>query len=52
MNVQREFLILKGVKHPNIVELVDFIHDNSTCYLVLEYMAGGKLPDTRLYMKP
>ena len=52
MNVQRELLILEELKHPNIVEFFDFIEDSASCYIVLEFMAGGKLPDTRLYIEP
>lgn len=43
--VQREILVLKPLKHSNIVELVeDFvIPETDKLYLALEYMGGGTL---------
>jgi serine/threonine protein kinase len=46
-DIEREINILKLLKHPNIVELYESIHDESTgkVYLVLELVNGGELFD-------
>lgn len=45
----REIVLLKGIKHPNVVELIDTIVDteNSKIYLVLEFMDS----DLALFIK-
>lgn len=46
-DIEREINILKLLKHPNIVELYESIHDepNGKVYLVLELVNGGELFD-------
>jgi serine/threonine protein kinase len=46
-DIEREINILKLLKHPNIVELYEAIHDepNGKVYLVLELVNGGELFD-------
>lgn len=45
-DIEREINILKLLKHPNIVDLYDVIHDNDgRIYLVLELITGGELFD-------
>jgi len=46
-DIDREINILKLLKHPNIVELYESIHDevNGKVYLVLELVNGGELFD-------
>lgn len=46
-DIEREINILKLLKHPNIVELLESIHDEpaNKVYLVLELVNGGELFD-------
>lgn len=46
-DIEREINILKLLKHPNIVELYESIHDDASgkVYLVLELVNGGELFD-------
>lgn len=46
-DIEREICILKLLKHPNIVELHESIHDDASgkVYLVLELVNGGELFD-------
>jgi len=41
----REAKRLAGLHHPNIVEMIDFGHDDDRAYLVMEYLAGELLSD-------
>lgn len=42
-NVQREIEILRRLRHPNVIQLVDVIHneEKQKMYLVMEYCVGG-----------
>jgi len=42
---RREIEILSLLKHPNVVELLDWFEDKKSFYLVLEYLEGGDLFD-------
>ena len=42
---KNELLILKSLKHPNIVHLEDVKSDNKYYYIVMEYINGGSLTD-------
>jgi serine/threonine-protein kinase len=42
-NIQREAKLLKSLKHPNIVKLLDFFVDDERAYLVLERIRGSNL---------
>ncbi|XP_066198460.1 serine/threonine-protein kinase ULK3 isoform X1 [Saccopteryx leptura] len=42
-NLLTEIEILKGIRHPNIVQLKDFQWDSDNIYLVMEFCAGGDL---------
>ncbi|XP_009076465.1 PREDICTED: LOW QUALITY PROTEIN: serine/threonine-protein kinase ULK3 [Acanthisitta chloris] len=42
-NLLTEIEILKGIRHPHIVELKDFQWDNDHIYLIMEFCAGGDL---------
>ena len=42
---RREGEALKRLNHPNIVELLDVVHEGGTHYLVMEFVAGGSLED-------
>ncbi|KAM8782108.1 serine/threonine-protein kinase ULK3 isoform 1-T1 [Rhynchonycteris naso] len=42
-NLLMEIEILKGIRHPNIVQLKDFQWDSDNIYLVMEFCAGGDL---------
>lgn len=46
-DIEREIAILKLLKHPNIIQLLDVINDETTCkiYLVFELVNGGDLFD-------
>ncbi|WAQ99903.1 DCLK1-like protein [Mya arenaria] len=43
--IQNEVAILKRVKHPNIVELVEDFHSHTELFLVMELVKGGDLFD-------
>eukprot|EP01041_Mallomonas_annulata_P003822 gene3822-7616_t len=42
-NLRREVEIQCRLKHPNIVHLFGYFHDNKSVYLILEYMPQGEL---------
>ncbi len=42
---RREGEALKRLNHPNIVELLDVVHEAGTHYLVMEFVAGGSLEE-------
>ena len=42
---KNELLILKSLKHRNIVHLEDVKSDNKYYYIVMEYINGGSLTD-------
>ena len=41
--IQDEISVLSGLKHPNIIRLLDMHFANNTFYFVMEYAAGGDL---------
>ncbi|CAF5205804.1 unnamed protein product, partial [Rotaria magnacalcarata] len=41
--VKREIEIQSNLKHPNILRLYGFFHDEQRIYLLLEYAPGGEL---------
>ena len=41
--IQDEISVLSGLKHPNIIRLLDMHFTNNTFYFVMEYAAGGDL---------
>lgn len=41
--VLKEISIMRRVRHPNVVRLVDFKDTPSYCFLVMEHVAGGEL---------
>lgn len=41
----REVILMKQLNHPNIVQLLEVMENESTLYLVLEYASGGELFD-------
>ncbi|XP_023668007.1 MAP/microtubule affinity-regulating kinase 4 isoform X3 [Brienomyrus brachyistius] len=41
----REVRIMKGLKHPNIVQLFEVIETDKTLYLIMEYASGGEVFD-------
>lgn len=46
-DIDREIAILKLLKHPNIIQLLDVVHDETSkkIYLVFELVSGGDLFD-------
>jgi serine/threonine protein kinase len=44
-DLRREVEILRNMHHPNIIRLVDYLHDETLHYIVLEHSAGGDLFD-------
>ncbi|PRP87597.1 hypothetical protein PROFUN_04624 [Planoprotostelium fungivorum] len=43
VNLQREIEILRSVKHPNVLSLIEYFESESQIDLVLEFMTGGEL---------
>ncbi|KHN98891.1 serine/threonine protein kinase [Metarhizium album ARSEF 1941] len=43
--IRREVTILRGVRHPNIVRLIDMIETDRYIGIILEYASGGELFD-------
>jgi serine/threonine protein kinase len=43
--IKREISIMKLVKHPNVVCLLEVMGSKSKIYIVLEYVTGGELFD-------
>jgi 5'-AMP-activated protein kinase catalytic alpha subunit len=43
MNVSREMRIIKKLRHPNIVQLLQIMETNSKIYLIMESVLGGEL---------
>jgi len=41
--IEREISIMKSLKHPNIIPLIDLFEDNTFLYIVLELIHGGEL---------
>jgi len=48
---QKEIHILKELKHPNIVQLYDYLETKSDIFLIMEYCNGGDLGDYLLTKK-
>ncbi|NOZ91753.1 protein kinase [bacterium 3DAC] len=42
---RREFVVLRGLMHPYIVKLYDFIDTPEYVYVVMEYLPGGSLKE-------
>lgn len=43
--VTREIQILKQIRHPHIIQLLDLIETEEELYLITEYASGGELFD-------
>lgn len=43
--LEREIDIMKKLKHPHIIQLIEVLDTSETLYLVLEYVSGGELFD-------
>jgi serine/threonine protein kinase len=48
LQTRRELETLKMCKHPNIVSLIDYIENEESLYLVIDYYEGGDLYDYML----
>ena len=44
-SIKKEVMLMKMIKHPNIVSLIEVLASNSKIYLVLELIKGGDLFD-------
>ncbi|CAO3612935.1 unnamed protein product [Cunninghamella blakesleeana] len=42
-NILKEVQIMRGVNHPNVVQLINFIESKDYYYLILELLEGGEL---------
>lgn len=42
-NILKEVSIMRGLNHPNIIKLVDFLESKQFYYIVLELAPGGEL---------
>lgn len=42
-NIKNEILIMKRLKHPNILKLIDAHNSVENCFLILEYCDGGEI---------
>ena len=50
-NFRRELQNLHNLKHPNIIQILDYLNNKKTNYIILEYCNGGNLRDyIRRYM--
>ena len=43
--LEREASLLTELDHPNVIRVLDFVHEKSTTWLVLEYVDGFTLED-------
>lgn len=43
--IQQEVYILRRIDHPSVIQLLDFVQDDSFFYLIFEYAPGGDLFD-------
>jgi calcium-dependent protein kinase len=43
--LKQEVIILKQLKHKNIIEFIHFIETKSKMYIIMEYIQGGTLKD-------
>lgn len=43
INVRREIVSMRRIRHPHVVKLIDVMASQSKIYLVLEYIKGGEL---------
>jgi len=43
MNIRREIAIMKGLKHKNIVNMIQVLSSSTKLYIVMELVAGGEL---------
>jgi serine/threonine-protein kinase len=51
--IRREFKVVRGLRHPNIVRVVELISENDTLYLVMEYLPGRTLQEhLRCHTRP
>ncbi|CAN6450216.1 unnamed protein product [Victoria cruziana] len=49
--VMREIKTMKLLHHPNIVRIYEVLATKTKIYLIMEYVAGGRLSDKIAYMK-
>jgi len=49
-DVQEEIAIMKSVRHPNVVNLVEVIDSADTLYLILEYMPFGSIAKSSAFI--
>jgi len=45
-SVQQEISIMKRLRHPNILNLIEIIYSDDVLYLILEYMPHGSLAES------
>jgi len=50
-DVEKEIAIMKKVRHPNVVNLVEVIDSADTMYLILEYMPFGSIAESSAFIK-
>lgn len=43
--IQREISVLKRLDYPGIVKFIDYLEDENSIYIVMEYIPGGELFD-------
>ena len=48
MNISREMGIVRKLRHPNIVQLLQLIETNTKIYFIMESVSGGELCSGRL----
>lgn len=41
--IENEMQIMKGLRHPNIAQFVDYVETKNHMYIIMEYVAGGDL---------
>jgi serine/threonine protein kinase len=47
-NIYKEISILKELKHPNIISIIDWFEDDEFVYMIFEYIKDGDLTNRNL----
>jgi 5'-AMP-activated protein kinase, catalytic alpha subunit len=42
-NVSREMQLIKKLRHPNVIQLLQVLENNAKIFFVMEHVSGGEL---------